>query len=118
MEGLMNRKMVLLLGILVILPLAVGCASTYIPTETGRGTTYRLSEEICCGPTRVELDHGTSYKLAKYGQILNPEAEKNLEPVTGLEGPTTEIIMDKYRKSFEKEAQRPVYNINIGGFGQ
>ena len=114
----MNKKMILLLGLLAILPMVVGCASTYIPTETGRGTTYRLSEEICCGPTRVDLDFGTSYKLAKYGQILNPDAEKNLEPVIGLDGLTTGIIVDKYRKGFEKEDRRPVYNINIGGLGQ
>ena len=113
----MNKKIVLLLGLLAVLPLAVGCA-TYIPIETERGTTYRLIENGCCGPTRVDLDFGTSYKLAKYGQILNPDAEKNLEPVTGLDGLTTGVIVDKYRKGFEKEAPRPVYNINIGGFGQ
>jgi len=63
------------------------------------------------------VDFGTSYHLAKYGQILNPEAGKNLDPVTGLDGRTSEIVVDKYRKGFEKEKPRPVYNINIGGFG-
>jgi hypothetical protein len=115
MEGLMNRKMVLLLGILVILPLAVGCASTYIPTETERGTTYRLIENGCCGPSRVELDFGTSYNLAKFNQIYNPEAEKNLDPVVGLDGRTVGITLEKYNKSFEKAAEKPVYNINVGG---
>ena len=114
----MNKKIILLFGLLAVLPLAVGCA-TYIPVETERGTTYRLIENSCCGsPNRVELDFGTSYKLAKFNQTLNPDAEKNLEPVIGLDGLTTGIIVDKYRKGFEKEAPRPVYNINIGGFGQ
>ena len=72
----MNKKIILLLGLLAILPLAIGCATTYIPTETGRGTTYRLSEEVCCGPTRLDLDYGTSHNLAIFNQILNPEAEK------------------------------------------
>lgn len=112
----MNKKMILLLGLLAILPLAIGCATTYIPTETGRGTTFRLSEEIFLGPTRTELDYGTSYKLSKFNQILNQEAEENLEPVTGLDGEVSGIIMDKYHKGFEKEKPRPVYNINVGGF--
>ena len=113
----MNKKIILLLGLLAVLPLAVGCA-TYVPIETERGITYRLIENGCCGPTRVDLDFGTSYKLAKFHQTLNPDAEKNLEPVIGLDGLTTGFVVDKYRKGFEKEAQRPVYNINIGGFGQ
>ena len=71
----MNKKIVLCLGLLAILPLAVGCA-TYVPIETERGTTYRLIENGCCGPTRVDLDFGTSYNLAKFNQIYNPEAEK------------------------------------------
>jgi hypothetical protein len=112
----MNKKIYLAIGLLVILPLIASCASTYIPTETPRVTTYRLSEEICCGPTRVEQDFGTSYRLSKFNQKLNPDAENSTEPVPGLEGKTTEIIVDKYQKSFEKEKQKPVYNINIGGF--
>ncbi len=114
----MNKKMVLFWGLLAILLLAVGCAANYIQSETNWGTTYyRLSDEICCGPTRTELAYGTSHNLVKFNQILNPEAGKNLEPVTGLDGNTSQIIMDKYQKSFERDRQRPVYNINIGGFG-
>jgi hypothetical protein len=113
----MIKKIVLLLGLLTVLPLAIGCA-TYVPIETERGTTYRLIENGCCGPSRVDLDFGTSYNLAKFNQIYNPEAEKNLEPVTGLDGPSTVIIVDKYRRGLEKEAPRPIYNINIGGLGQ
>jgi hypothetical protein len=113
--ALMKKKIVLLLGLLAIITLAIGCA-TYVAVDTERGRIYRLIESDFTGPTRVELDYGTSYNLAKYGQILNPEAEKNLEPVVGMDGQVTEIVVDKYRKGFEKEKPRPVYNINIGGF--
>jgi|GEM_PF-497678 len=110
----MNKKIVFLFGLLAVLPLAIGCAS-YVPIETERGTTYRLIENGCCGPSRVELDFGTSYNLAKFNQIYNPEAEKNLDPVVGLDGRTVTITLDKYNKSFEKAAEKPVYNINVGG---
>jgi hypothetical protein len=47
-------------------------------------------------PTPVELDYGTSTKLATYGQILDPEASGNLEPVTGMSGLVAEGIMQGY----------------------
>jgi hypothetical protein len=115
--GAMNKKIYVAIGLLAILPLIAACAMTYIPTENARVTTYRLSEEVCCcGPTRVEMDFGTSHRLSKFNQKLNPDAENSTEPVSGLDGKTSEIIIDKYQKSFEKEKQKPVYNINIGGF--
>ena len=58
----------------------------------------------CAGPSRLAMDYGTSYKLAKFNQILNPEAEKNLKPVTGLDGVAAEKSIDRYRKEFEKAA--------------
>ncbi len=111
----MDNKLVLLISLLAFLVMFAGCA-TYVPVEKGRGTTYRLIETGYTEMGRLELDYGTSHNLAKYGQIFNPEPENKMEPVTGLDGQASEIIIDKYNKSFEKERQRPVYNINIGGF--
>jgi hypothetical protein len=51
---------------------------------------------------RVEMDYGTSYKLAIHNQTLNPDAEKNIEPVYGIEGQIAEKNVEKYRKSFER----------------
>ena len=68
----------------------------------------------CAGPTRLEMDYGTSYKLAKFNQILNPEAEKNLEPVTGFDGGAAQATIGRYKKGFEEKTQAPVYSINIG----
>ena len=47
-------------------------------------------------------DYGKSYNMAKQGQILNPDASKNLEPVTGLNGTAAEAVMKKYNDSFKK----------------
>ncbi len=70
-----------------------------------------------CGSTmsRVEMDYGTSYQLAKYNQILNPEAEKNLDPVYGFDGEAARTTIQKYEKSFEKETVPPLYSISVPG---
>ncbi len=72
---------------------------------------------VSCTPSRVAMDYGTSYKLAKFNQTLNPDAEKNLEPVTGEDGRTAEATIERYRKGFQEKSERPVYTINVGGVG-
>ena len=109
--------MMVLLGLLLILPLMTGCNS-YIRTETDQGTSFRLVADPWLCPTRLEMDYGTSFKLAKFNQILNPDAEKNLEPVIGLDADPAQKIMDRYYKSFETPPQKPTYSINIGGIAQ
>ncbi len=71
-----------------------------------------------CGPSRVEMDYGTSYQLQKFNQTLNPEAERNLEPVTGLSGQAVQGNLDKYQKGFEKEsAAATTYQFSLGSMG-
>jgi len=79
--------------------------------------TLFLLSAACAGPSRVELDYGTSAKLSKFNQVLNPEAGKNLEPVTGLDGGAAKGIMEKYQKDFEKPAPPPAYMLTFGGTG-
>ena len=43
---------------------------------------------------RLEKDYGNSHRLAIVSQTLNPEAEKNLEPVYGIDGNTADIIVE------------------------
>jgi hypothetical protein len=69
--------------------------------------------------SRVEMDYGTSYQLQKYGQTLNPEAEKNLAPVTGMSGQAAQNASEKYQKGFEKETQTQTsYQFNVGSMGK
>jgi len=71
-----------------------------------------------CGPSRVEMDYGTSYQLQKFNQALNPEAERNLEPVAGMSGTAAQSNVDKYEKGFEKEsAPATTYQFSIGSMG-
>ncbi len=71
----------------------------------------------CAGPTRLEMDYGTSFKLQKFNQTLNPEAEKNLALVEGLDGNAAAGIVGQYQKGFTTVEKSPVYNISIGGGG-
>jgi hypothetical protein len=44
-------------------------------------------------------------------QLLNPDAEKNLDPVVGLDGNASADNVDKYRKSFREEGQQEIVNV-------
>jgi len=63
------------------------------------------------------MDYGTSHKLAKFNQTLNPGAEKNLEPVTGFDGGAAQATIGKYHKGFEEKTPAPTYvfSISTGG---
>ena len=60
-----------------------------------------------CSTSRLDkLDEnwGRSLEEAKTNQILNPEAQKNLDPVVGLDPKSGEKVMKAYRESFGKKA--------------
>ena len=61
--------------------------------------------------TLLERNWGRSYESAKYNQMLNPDAGKNLEPVTGADGQTAERAIEKYRKGGSKKQQSKQYGI-------
>ena len=72
-----------------------------------------------CAESRVARDYGTSYQLQKYNQTINPDAEKNKAPVTGMSGQAAQSTVEKYQKGFEKESQTSnSYQINIGSMGK
>ncbi len=68
-----------------------------------------------CGPSRLQMDYGTSYQLQKFNQTANPEAGKKVEPVEGMDGRAAQAAREKYQKGFEKEPPAQVYNLTIGG---
>ncbi len=74
----------------------------------------------CAGPGRLETDFGNSSKLSKVNQIYDPEAEKNIEAVVGLDGKAAQANTEKYRKDFEKPSP-PVpsaFTIGISSSGK
>ena len=61
--------------------------------------------------TLLERNWGRSYESAKYNQMLNPDAGKNLEPVAGTDGQKAEIIVEKYRKGESKKQKAGQYGV-------
>ncbi len=72
----------------------------------------------CAGPSRLAMDYGTSCQLAKFNQMANPDAQKNLTPVTGMDGRAAQITMEKYWKSFEGVPPITNYTISLGNMGR
>ena len=73
---------------------------------------------MSCAPSRLEVDFGNSSRLSKINQIHNPEAEKNIEPVLGLDGKASQTNMEKYRKDFEKSSPPVSSTLTIGISGK
>jgi len=69
----------------------------------------------CAGEkmSRLELDYGTSYNLAKEGQTLDPEAAMDLEPVEGLDAEAGQAVLNNYHKSFEPSRQKSGYQFQM-----
>jgi len=75
---------------------------------------------VSCG-TRTDLfqqresmlgkNWGRSYETAKHNQILNPDADKNLEPVLGLDGQASDYNVGKYKDGFKETKSAEVVNI-------
>jgi hypothetical protein len=73
---------------------------------------------VTSGSSRVEDDFGNSFRRAKANQTLNPEAAKNIEPVTGLDGKAAQGILDRYQKDFEKQAPPAPYVLSLEDMGK
>jgi hypothetical protein len=63
--------------------------------------------------SRLEKDYGNSYRLAIVNQTLNPEAEKNLEPVYGMDGNTANIIVEGFQKTFEDREREASFPLDV-----
>lgn len=53
--------------------------------------------------TPLDKNWGKSFERAKVSQEVDPDASKNLDPVTGLDGQAAEADMVKYRKAHKAE---------------
>ena len=90
------KTLLVFVGIAAIGTLLGGCAgANWLETDLGMG------------PSRLELDYGTSFQLMKFNQTLDPEAEKNLKPVIGLDGEASKAVLGTYRKGFEDTGTPP-----------
>ncbi len=79
------------------------------------GLIFLATMLAACGPSRLQMDYGTSYQLQKFNQAANPEAGKKVEAAEGMDGLAAQAIKEKYQKSFEKAPPAQVYSLTIGG---
>ncbi len=95
----MARRLLFLFAIITMLAMVAGCGG----------------KTLCAWyPTNTDLNWGRSYEMAKFNQILNPEAGKNLNPVEGMPGRAGEKVVANYEKSFEGKAAKQSVSLNLG----
>ena len=89
----MINKSLIIIGIIVAVLLVMACSGT---------------------ETLSQRNWGKSYETAVYNQMINPDANKSLNPVDSLDGQASENNMQKYRDGFKiKEDKQPINLINL-----
>jgi len=71
-----------------------------------------------CAQTTPHWDasFGKTVNLAVAQQTRNPDASKNTDPVSGVDGPAAHQAMERYQKSFGKPEPQPnVFRIGVSG---
>lgn len=60
----------------------------------------------CVSPTPyLDAHFGQAVNTAKAMQTINPEASRNTDPVTGMDGPSAKESVDRYHDSFKAPVQ-------------
>ena len=93
-KTMLNHRVVVTLAVLLAIGI-FGC------------TKGNFSNPLGPGESQLDKNWGRSFEAAKHNQILNPEAEKNLKPVEGLQGPVAERIMEGYTNGGEQKQEPP-----------
>lgn len=71
-----------------------------------------------CAPSTPQFDRhfGETVRATLAGQVADPAAAANPDPVAGIDGHSAAVALDRYRKSFAEPAGRQI-NFMIGGGG-
>ncbi|MDO8347212.1 MAG: hypothetical protein Q7S85_04890 [Rugosibacter sp.] len=75
---------------------------------------------LACTPLTPHLDShfGEAVNMVKAQQIINPDAARNPDPVSGVDGKSGQAAIDSYNKSFKTPPKTTISNtINVGGAG-
>ncbi len=70
-----------------------------------------------CAPSMVDENWGRSLETARYNQTFNPQAEKNLSPVDGMDGQSAVNTIESYRQGFSKGEAAAGYDVKATGIG-
>ena len=80
------------------------------------GIIFAVSMLPACSGTDTlsQQNWGKSYETAAYNQMLNPDADKTLNPVESLDGQSAENDLQRYRDGFKaKEQKQTTFNFNL-----
>lgn len=66
---------------------------------------------------RTDEQFGESMGILKAQQVLNPDASRNTDPVTGLDSKSAKSALDNYHNSFRKPAGGATSNTLTIGVG-
>ncbi|MCD6680250.1 MAG: hypothetical protein LT102_06255 [Burkholderiaceae bacterium] len=82
----------------------------------GTLAAFALLATACTTPATPNYDarFGESVRQAQAMQTLNPDAGKNTDPVTGIDGESGKNAIDRYQESF-KAPPRSFEIFDIGG---
>jgi hypothetical protein len=69
----------------------------------------------CAGTPELDRNSGRSFETAKTNQILNLDAQKNLEPVVGRDGQVAVMSMETYMGSFAPAEGEKAVTLKFGG---
>jgi hypothetical protein len=80
------------------------------------GTALLLAVAGCTSTTpNLDRHFGQGLNLAKAQQTLDPQAGRNLDPVSGIDGKAAKSAYDGYQKSFRVPAPQPnAFTIGVG----
>jgi hypothetical protein len=91
----MLKRYFLIIGIFIGLLFISSCS----------GTTPNSEDSM------TNRNWGRSHGTAIYNQMLNPDAAKNLDPVSGLDGNAADNNVEKYQESFKETGPQEIVNI-------
>jgi hypothetical protein len=77
----------------IALTLMIGCAGS-IPQDSS-----------------LERNWGRSFETQRHLQVANPDAGKQVKPVMAMDGASSDLVMEEYRKSFGAEGDEETVNI-------
>lgn len=73
----------------------------------------------CASPkTNLDEHFGEAVNTAKAQQTINPDASRDADPVTGLDGQAAQAVMERYHKAFQTPPPPVnVFTIGVGSGG-
>ena len=101
------KACVAVIALILVTGLLSGCGC-YL-----RGRAAYDTDRPARNTSQVKQEWGNSFHQVVANQVLNPDAGKNLDPVTGLSNTAADKTVNKYNKEFDKAPQVPVYTLGL-----